>query len=132
MLPLHMLSFQESNSSHNSFVTAREQREGKSYLILLSRVGDITLPSNYFDISVKSCSLYARTVLSVLHIFIHSFILITLYVADAILPICTIRTWSSSLFAPNHTVNGRDRLRSEALRLQNVCVLHMTQPCQDE
>lgn len=54
------------NSSNISFITAREWREGNRCFILLSRVGDTTLPPNYFDISVKWCSLYAHTVRSVL------------------------------------------------------------------
>lgn len=112
------------NSSNISFITAREWREGNRYFILLSRVGDITLPPNYFDISVKWCSLYAHTVRSVLHISIYSFL--QLYVVDVLLPICTTKKQGSrSLFAPNHTVNGR--LWSKALRLQNVCFLHITQ-----
>lgn len=112
------------NSSNISFITAREWREGNRYFILLSRVGDITLPPNYFDISVKWCSLYAHTVLSVLHISIYSFL--QHYVVDVLLPICTTKKRGSrGLFAPNHTVNGR--LWSEALRLQNVCFLYITQ-----
>lgn len=53
---------------------------------MLSRVGDVTLPPNYFDISVKLGSLYAHIVLSALHILIHLF-LQEFYVADITLPI---------------------------------------------
>ena len=74
-------------------------------------MGDIILPRNHFAISVKWCSLYAYTVLCVLHILIHLFlqhsmwqILFILFVQQRNL------AQEVNLFAPNHTVTDRDRI----------------------
>lgn len=83
-------------------------------------MGDITMPLNYFDISVKWCSLYACTVLCVLHILINLFLQNSVW-HKVFFPSVQQRNLALevNLFAPNHTVNDRDRIWIQALR---ICV----------